>query len=72
MHNLFRRSEFMLGDNILAAPVVKEGALSRDIYLPKGNWQIDAATGPQNFTGPQWLRNWPAPIDVLPFLRKLS
>ena len=27
-------SEFMLGENILVAPVFEEGATSRDVYLP--------------------------------------
>ena len=60
----------MLGDNILVAPVVEEGATFRDIYLPKGNWETDTTAGTVNFTGPTWLRHWPAPIDVLPFFRR--
>lgn len=30
--------EWMFGDGILAAPVLEEGAGSRDIYLPAGTW----------------------------------
>ena len=67
-----KSAEFMLGDNILVAPVVQEGAVSRHVYLPAGNWETDTASGRTNFTGPLWLRNWPAPIDVLPFFRKLA
>ena len=29
---------FLLGENMLVAPVLKEGAIERDIRLPKGNW----------------------------------
>ena len=65
-------AEFMLGDNILVTPVIEEGAVSRDIYLPKGTWQSNSATGPSNFTGPMWLRSWPAPIEVLPFFRRVA
>ncbi|CAG7734444.1 unnamed protein product [Allacma fusca] len=57
--------QFMLGDDILAAPVTTEGALSRDIYLPKGTWLLPSNN--LTFTGPQWLRSWPAPVDYLPF-----
>lgn len=29
----------MLGPKVLVAPVVEEGALSRDVYFPKGCWR---------------------------------
>lgn len=31
-------SEYLLGDRILVAPVLDEGAVSRDVYLPPGQW----------------------------------
>lgn len=36
----FVNSQFMFGDSILVAPVVKEAAATteRELYLPKGNW----------------------------------
>jgi hypothetical protein len=30
--------EYLLGDRILVAPVVAEGALARDVHLPPGEW----------------------------------
>lgn len=36
--------EFLLGDTLLAAPVITEGATSRDVYLPPGTW-FDVWTG---------------------------
>ncbi|GAJ11981.1 unnamed protein product, partial [marine sediment metagenome] len=32
------KDQFMLGDNILVAPVVEKGARSRAIVFPKGKW----------------------------------
>lgn len=31
-------AEYMLGDKIIVAPVVKQGATSRTAYLPQGSW----------------------------------
>ena len=28
--------EFLLGDSLLVAPVLEEGATKRDVYLPQG------------------------------------
>jgi len=35
------KDQFMLGDNILVAPVVEKGARSRTVVLPLGNWKSD-------------------------------
>ncbi|CAL8070663.1 unnamed protein product [Orchesella dallaii] len=61
---------YMLGDNILVAPVVEEGAVSRDIYLPRGTWR--SAVDSVVHTGPTWLRNYPAPLNVAPFFIKIA
>jgi len=57
----------MLGERILAAPVVVEGAVSRDIYLPTGTWRDQNG---ELHNGPIWLRDFPAPLDVLPYFVK--
>jgi hypothetical protein len=59
----------MLGNDILVAPVMNEGATSRDIYLPSGSWK-DMNDGAM-YEGGQWLRNYPAPLDVLPYFQNL-
>jgi hypothetical protein len=35
------KDQFMLGDEILVAPVVEKGRRERDVYFPEGNWQGD-------------------------------
>ncbi len=35
------KDQFMLGDEILVAPVVEKGARFRTIKLPDGNWKSD-------------------------------
>lgn len=32
------KDEFMLGDGLLVAPILEDGATSRKVYLPEGNW----------------------------------
>lgn len=36
--NHFRQDEFTFGDKILVCPVLEQGATSRIVYLPKGQW----------------------------------
>ncbi|RVE45338.1 hypothetical protein evm_010043 [Chilo suppressalis] len=57
--------EFLLGEKILSAPVMEEGAVSRDVYLPIGTW-LDGNTG-NSIQGPIWLYDYPAPLDTLPY-----
>jgi alpha-glucosidase (family GH31 glycosyl hydrolase) len=57
-------TQFMLGDRFLAAPVLKKGASSRDIYLPQGTW-VDFWSG-KIYAGSQTLKDYPAPLEVLP------
>lgn len=65
--------EFMVGDELLVAPVVVEGATSREVYLPAGTW-YHAFTG-ESFAGggtvtvaapigtpPAFFRDAPNPI----------
>lgn len=32
------QDEYMLGRGLLVAPIVREGAMEREVYLPKGKW----------------------------------
>ncbi|KAL3266159.1 hypothetical protein HHI36_010344, partial [Cryptolaemus montrouzieri] len=57
--------EFLLGDKILVAPILDEGAIFRNVYLPNGTW-IDGNNG-SVYRGRTTLRNYSAPIEVLPY-----
>ncbi|CAG0878569.1 unnamed protein product [Darwinula stevensoni] len=65
-------SEFLLGDDILVAPVVEQGKVTRDIYLPVGQWQDEADPEHPTYSGPMWLTDYPAPLNVLPYFTRMS
>jgi alpha-glucosidase len=56
--------EWMLGDRVLAAPVLLKGG-QRKVYLPAGGW-FDGNTG-RAVAGSQTLDLTPVPLDVIPF-----
>jgi alpha-glucosidase (family GH31 glycosyl hydrolase) len=54
---------FMLGPDLLVAPVIEEGVTERDVFIPPGlwrNWYTSALV-----SGPDWVRV-PAPLDQIP------
>ncbi|XP_068152502.1 myogenesis-regulating glycosidase-like [Drosophila tropicalis] len=63
--------EFLLGDDILAAPVVVQGATKRDVYLPEGQWNNGNAMH-ELYNGPIWLMDYSAPLDTLPFFVRVG
>jgi len=61
------RDEFLMGDDLLVAPVVEEGAKTRKVVLPAGTWQADDG---QTFVGPTTVEV-ATPLARLPhFVRK--
>ena len=58
-------TEFLLGNDLLVAPVLEEGVTMRKIYLPKGNW---AYRGNLNdlYSGPAFYE-YPVDIYTLPY-----
>jgi sulfoquinovosidase len=56
--------EWLLGPDVLVAPVVTQGAVSRQVYFPSGCWRAPA--GHKRYHGPveATLR---APLTVLPY-----
>ncbi|XP_018572975.1 myogenesis-regulating glycosidase-like [Anoplophora glabripennis] len=60
--------EFLLGENILVAPVITEGATSKNVYLPKGTWKDGNSDA--TYEGPTSIKDYPAPLDTLPYFIK--
>lgn len=61
--------QFMLGPDILVAPVLDEGIRQREVYLPAGTGWADPRTG-DRFEGGQTV-TVPTPLSVIPvFLRE--
>ena len=60
--------EFMMGDGLLVAPVLKKGATSRKIVLPPGKWSADDG---QVYDGPATIEV-AAPLSRLPYFVKHS
>ena len=56
--------QFMVGDWIMVAPIVDQGRVSRDLYLPRGCAWYDFHTGQRLSGGTRILRE--APLDTCP------
>ena len=56
-------SEFLVGDSLLVAPVLEQGATKKMVYLPQGDW-YDYWTGEKISGGVWFIRE--APIDTCP------
>ncbi len=76
--NTYNQSyDFMVGDNLLAAPVYTEGATNRWVYLPSGTTWYQLHSGsywfdwhnPDKYTGGQWV-NIAAPLGIMPLFAK--
>ena len=59
--------EFMMGDDLLVAPVVEKGATRRNVTLPPGSWRADDG---QLYEGPATV-DIPAPLERLPHFERL-
>ncbi|RVE72205.1 hypothetical protein OJAV_G00059460 [Oryzias javanicus] len=63
--------QFLIGDEVLVAPVVEKGAVQRDIYLPDGGFQWQDSRSAQVFDGGTFLQDYPVPLEhVAVFFRR--
>lgn len=58
--------EFLWGRDVLVAPVLTEGARSRNIYLPGGSRWIDMNNTASIYAGGSTAAAYPAPLGTLP------
>lgn len=59
--------QYLLGDRVLVAPVVRAGATARDVQLPRGAWYPLAGGAP--YDGPGTV-SIPAPVTEIPVLMR--
>jgi myogenesis-regulating glycosidase len=62
--------EFMVGESLLVAPVVRPGVRARDVYLPAGDWR-DFWSG-ETTSGGRVVSNAPAPLERIPVFERLA
>lgn len=61
--------EWMIGSDVLVAPVVTQGATSRKVYFPPGCWNRQDSDG--NYTGPSEA-TVSAPLASLPYFARCN
>lgn len=65
------KDQYMLGESILVAPVITDGARERRLYLPEGRWGLFNQTG-RYIEGKRYI-TIEAPLDFIPvFVREGS
>ena len=60
--------EFMMGSDLLVAPVVKKGVKSRRVVIPSGRWRGDDG---KTVEGPAAIEV-PTPLERLPYFERVS
>ncbi|XP_021329551.2 SITS-binding protein isoform X1 [Danio rerio] len=58
--------EFLIGDEVLVAPVTEKGSLHRDIYLPESDFQWLDTNNAQVFDGGTFLENYSVGLGDVP------
>ncbi len=60
-------SQFLIGKELLVAPVVEKGAATKKVYLPAGEWiSFSHGTG---YTGGRWI-DFPVTLETIPLFVK--
>lgn len=60
--------QFLLGPDLLVAPVFEAGATQREVYFPEGEW-IDFEDPDRRFAGPRY-HTVEAPLERIPLFRR--
>jgi len=56
--------QFLFGESLLVCPILEQGAVARDVWLPPGTW-VDWWTG-EPHSGPRMCKEVPAPLERIP------
>ncbi|XP_077987111.1 myogenesis-regulating glycosidase-like [Glandiceps talaboti] len=63
--------EFLVGDQLLVAPILDKGARERDIYLPAGEWTDNLHGG--YLEGSQWIKGYHVELqEIATFTSKVK
>jgi alpha-glucosidase (family GH31 glycosyl hydrolase) len=62
--------EFMIGDRLLVAPVVRPKQYKRDVFFPRGKWTD--ADKKNEYTGPSLIKDYAAPLETIPYFYKVE
>ena len=62
------KDQFMMGDDLLVAPVIEKGAKTRKVVLPPGKWHADDG---QVYNGPTEIEV-ATPLEMLPYFVKIG
>lgn len=62
------KDQFVLGNELIVAPVVEKGSRARKVILPKGEWQAEDG---QKYKGGNTIEIT-VPLERLPFFRKIN
>ena len=57
--------QFAIGNDIIVAPVIEEGQIERDIFLPHGWWKDEILV--QVIRGGKWMRKYQVPVDKVAY-----
>ena len=66
-NNSIVEQQYLLGENILVAPIVKPNVTTRSVYLPAGQWF--SSTENKYYDGNQWI-SVPVTLQAIPILYK--
>ena len=62
--------QFLLGDRLMAAPVLQQGQRERHVYFPAGHWR-DYGTGEEH-VGPKHVEKYAAPLETMPLFERVD
>jgi len=62
------KDEFMMGEDLLVAPVMEKGAASRKVVIPPGKWRADDG---RIYSGPA-VETVEAPLSRIPHFERLK